>query len=99
MGTQVNRIIKTLNVKENGIQFIKEGEENIGFITYVTSSIQMIKSAIELRDYCIDQKDEENPDLLWAIDLGNIFREIEDVKVAKPVSPVDIITSWVAYTE
>lgn len=59
----------------------------------------MLKSAIELRNYCMDQKDENNPDLLWAIDLGNVFREIEDIATGKPVSPIDIITSWVAYTE
>jgi|JI9StandDraft_2_1071091.scaffolds.fasta_scaffold754534_2 hypothetical protein len=59
----------------------------------------MLKSAMDLREYCISQTDENNPDLLWAIDLGNVFKEIEDTKIGKPVSPIDIITSWVAYTE
>jgi hypothetical protein len=36
----------------------------------------MLKSAMDLREYCISQTDENNPDLLWAIDLGNVFKEI-----------------------
>ncbi len=40
-----------------------------------------------------------NADKLMAIDLGKIFREIDEVTRDKPVSPIDIITSWVAYAE
>lgn len=47
----------------------------------------------------MQQTDTTNPDKLMAIDLGNAFRDIEDATKTDAMSPIDIVTSWIAYTE
>jgi hypothetical protein len=34
-----------------------------------------------------------------AIDLTKIFNELDDQTRTKPVSPIDIMTSWAAYSD
>lgn len=51
---KVHKEVKKAAVVERGIKYEKE---SIGFITYVTSSIQVLKSAINIKEFCKNQTD------------------------------------------
>lgn len=102
MGASIEKLKKLEKTVENGIKY----HEFIGYITYVTSSVQLLRSIKEFKEFCMAQTDEvqsaaiqDDPDKLMAIDLGKIFKELDCVTLSKPVSPIDIMTSWVAYSD
>ena len=55
MGAQKQQLKKLEKTNELGIEYTKE---KIGFITYVTSSIQVLKSIPEFKQFCQEQNDD-----------------------------------------